>query len=516
MTVEDIAAGVAWMDVCEAGSLPSLPAKQPPVLPMASKAHSRDVSVEEERHAVLQKSLQLSGTSDDDSLALSTTVAIAAEVSAASHVELSASFCKPSQEDAKEPHDADAAPSTQASAPPALPAAARGAPPPGVPKLAVNIAVAVKDAVEDTAATSEQSHSASRRPVSASAVPTQVEQQAAIDSSGGGGEQQPTVRPPSGRQRPQSATARTGARDNLVINVQRSGSGNMGALGSVLEGGNALSPVADTSLTEQVALESPVNMVGTQHSKLTSLSVSRSSVCISDGSAESDEDVFANADLDDEDEDAFPRKSPQVLDSAAASLLASTVKQVDTSQEPADVPAAMSTGAQTKHGGGLLVAGEGEETEEQKERQLREQVDITVQMEMVQQYNQFEKVGSTLEGVAEDEQEEEEEEEGGQVQADDEETRRPLSSASITSLSLASSAALPSPTATATGDEFATDGIACDGIDGEHDMPREMSWERRQIEITPRGEHDLRVVRGDKPTRPDDRRARRAGRPPAE
>ena len=113
----------------------------------------------------------------------------------------------------------------------------------------------------------------------------------------------------------------------------------------------------------------------------------------------------------------------------------------------------------------------------------------TVQMQMVQQYNQFEKVGSTLEGVAEDEQEEEE----GQVRADDSRTNRPISARSLSS-------------------PFASDegGDAADR-DVNHDErltpSREISGERRKI--TPRGEHE----RGDKPTRPDDRRSRRAGRP---
>jgi len=136
---------------------------------------------------------------------------------------------------------------------------------------------------------------------------------------------------------------------------------------------------------------------------------------------------------------------------------------------------------------------------------------------MVQQYNQFEKGGSTLAGVAEDEQEhdqDDEHEEGALA-----EIKRPLSAISLASESFASpslSSPLNDGKHLGGAGGFDSEGIDGEGIDGEHDMPREMSWERREIEITPRGEHDLRVVRGDKPTRPDDRRARRTGRSPVE
>jgi hypothetical protein len=246
----------------------------------------------------------------------------------------------------------------------------------------------------------------------------------------------------------------------LRVDIVQNAASNA-ALASVLElssplGSSHMSTEREDSMVGLPAPESPVSLVRAE------FSAHQSSVCISDGSAASDEDVLASADVDDDDELLPSLAHRQVPNSTSMSMFA---------RDPAR-DAASKQGYAPGGPGTLADAA------------------ATVQMQMVQQYNQFEKVGSTLEGVAEDEQEEEE----GQVRADDSRTIRPMSARSLSS-----------PFASDEG----VDAADRDVNDDERLTPsREISGERRKI--TPRGEHE----RGDKPTRPDDRRAgRRAGRP---
>jgi len=540
---------------------PSFKAKKPPALPLEHiKALPRDTSLEQQQldaalqqldavlHAdgvlqhdgVLQQDAmlqndavsQLSVSGEEDALALSTT----AETCTDTPGEPNASFCKPSEEDARQPHDADvehaldalsacapAAPSESAPASDLNPtpeaALQSGGAPRGVPSLAVHIAVSGQ--AQAAARAESMARSINQRPMSASAVPAYMTRDG---SRGADDTQQHTMpRPANSRQRPQSATLRAAAHELDLAgigSVQRRSS-HSSALQSVVEAdsSSALSPLVDSSLTEVSGLGSePSGLAGApQHS----------SVCdISDGSAGSDEDVLAHADEAEEAEEEQEDKS-----SASRSNPEAPVVSVDVDTQHGDtqdhnaaqghttaVPAHTALGAhcveQDASGEAVATRLKGDEDErlEDLERRLRVEVDNTVQMEMVQQYNQFEKGGSTLAGVAEDEQEHDqdyEHEEGALA-----EIKRPLSATSLASESFASpSLSSPLSDGKHLGGAGGVDG---EGIDGEHDMPREMSWERREIEITPRGEHDLRVVRGDKPTRPDDRRARRTGRSPVE
>ena len=526
---------------------PSFKAKKPPALPLEHiKALPRDTSLEQQQldaalqqldavlhdDSVLQHDAVSQVSSEKDALALSTT----AETCTDTPGEPNASFCKPSEEDARQPHDADvehaldalsacapAAPSESAPASDLNPtpeaALQSGGAPRGVPSLAVHIAVSGQ--AQAAARAESMARSINQRPMSASAVPAYMTRDG---SRGADDTQQHTMpRPANSRQRPQSATLRAAAHELDLAgigSVQRRSS-HSSALQSVVEADSSstLSPLVDSSLTEVSGLGSePSGLAGApQHS----------SVCdISDGSAGSDEDVLAHADEAEEAEEEQEDKS-----SASRSNPEAPVVSVDIDTQHGDtqdhnaaqghttaVPAHTALGAhcveQDASGEAVATRLKGDEDErlEDLERRLRVEVDNTVQMEMVQQYNQFEKGGSTLAGVAEDEQEHDqdyEHEEGALA-----EIKRPLSATSLASESFASpSLSSPLSDGKHLGGAGGVDG---EGIDGEHDMPREMSWERREIEITPRGEHDLRVVRGDKPTRPDDRRARRTGRSPVE
>ena len=475
----------------------SFKAKQPAVLALdVIKAHPRDTSLEDremlaEQDAADNLSVQLSLTGDEDSLSLST--------AAATPGDPSASICAPSEECARQPHDADADPEDAVPLDVA-PATERvgGEPPPGVPSLPVHLVAHTRQhegaaecapaADADRGLTQVRQVEAERRPMSA--------------STGNAG-----VRLPAGRQRPQSATTRgTGGDADLAgASFLHKTAGQVEGLGRVLEA-MPLSPVADVSLGGH-----SVGSPGKPLREESNLSVSRSEPYISDGSAESDEDVLAHCDLERDERDEHERDE---VDQRVRNPL--SIQPFDAAdkrlREAADGERGAAPG-EGEQGGGqdLETAGAGgEETEEERERRLRAKEDNSVKMEMVQQYNQFEKVGSTLEGVAEDEQEEEEEEEEEQEQS----TPRPEENGAEREQAAAGSGGNAGD-----GEDGRSvcegAGVANEGTESasENVTPREMSWERREIDTTPRGEHDLRAARGDKPARPDDRRARRSGRP---
>ena len=474
---------------------PSFKSKQPAALELGqvdTTAHGGDGSFEEgaqrNQEDLLSESMQLSVTADEDSLALSATPG-----------DPSASFCKPSQEDLRQPHDADAELEATGGAADSVPPAAseRAGPaqgaPAGVPPLAVHMAVAVAEADErDLAALGAANSVPGVPPLAvhmAAAVaeadegdllaadtraeedaqgPAAAHARATVGGHGSSSAANAPLRSQGPTHRPQSATASSReAKAALAGSVQRCHSGGA-VLGSKLKGGQ-LSPVPDTSLTEPSGL-------GSEASGLAA--VSHTSVCISDGSAESDEDVLADADLDD-DEEALTGGMLQPLPQACEAATSTTVSAGKASREqdaelghgsPSLATDEGGHGGQEHQGGGESCSGSEEESAREKERRLREQVDISLHKEMVQQYTQFEKIGSSLSLVAEDDLE---------VDGDDE----------------CDSGAAPAV-----------------GRSEAHEIS-ETSWERREIETTPRGEHELRAARGDKPTRPDDRLARRAPRP---
>jgi len=452
---------------------PSFKSKQPAALELGQiKAEARDWSLEQsalgEQLGPLSESMQLSVTADEDSLALSATPG-----------DPSSSFCKPSQEDARQPHDADPAESPQeqarshaqereqgaqaaaaTAAGPARPE--RAGAPVGVPPLALHLAVA--------AAAADAHDSIADAAGAAAGVPV------GMSADGQHRPMSASNRASHARARPQSATisSRAASRDSEAATasaVQRSGSHPGVVLRSVLEGGH-LSPVPDTSMTEPCGLESDL-------AEVSGLApVQHSSVCISDGSVGSDEDVLACPDLDDEDDAAHcGRWQEAEAEAPPGRRLTPSTESLPGHAEPG--PGAGGREGLDETAGENAGGSDGiDETAEEKGRRMREQVDSSVHKEMVQQYNQFEKIGSSLSLVAEDEQEEQE----ADHEHDDD---------------LGSAAA---GTASA------------EGHDGAQEMT-EPSWERREIDGTPRGELDMRAARGDKPTRPDDRVTRRAARP---
>jgi hypothetical protein len=375
-------------------------------MPASHHGQREEASSEAARAKAGAGVVAVGGHDDEEALTSSTATCAAGEASS--------SFCKPSQEDMREPHDAvgeersDKAAEAHIGQLPVLNGAQAGVEAPAMPVAAATSSTAAHN----------------------------------LHLAGG--------------QRPQSATVRGKCE---LTDVQESRCGRHHRHHNHL-----LSPVGESSVTSEVSdvtgEQPPSSTVGAAREPEPPGSggdarVLNSSMCISDGSADEDEDVLANPELDKEEiEDGDGACSPrQAIDGSAGGGRGGSVKE---GVQHGDAP--------LRGDREVVVRGAVGPDEEQCAAGIGEQ-DLTLQMSMVQQYQQYEKVGSQLEGVAE-----ESVAEGDEDEADE------------------------APLAGEEGCAVAAAPAAMTGGGSGGDA----SWERREIEISQNHE----------PTRPDDRHRR--------